>query len=432
MLHWVGAGRFRDSVNPPRDLQHHLGLFMPRLSAQMVKRAKLVSNSPCAYPLFQSLILHEAKLPSRRILENRRSSQEVQNLAQRATGQDRPGFRTIKLDRSETPSGAIDARFLGSNPRNAADGASSTRSSSRGGSFSSRGGGFSSRGGGFGSRGGAAFSPRTESGSGSFQRGRGGPSRGLRGRGRGSSGRGRGDDRSGGPREPRGRDKGFRQGGGNVRDAGEGHEWNAAFETELQNESSLAESYLEAQEEIQPSSKPYDLDQVNVSTFDGNGPSLALGERGMKEVIEEKIEKVTQNGQIDNEIRTQVLAEHFNSGTWVRFRSEEEKEAVLQLVKDMAEKRSRLQSEAKGEIVEPLDTSFQPLTGEQSVDLTKLLLQGAYNERTYAPLKGLIMQVRGGGSITQKQEDTLVKKLRSMLPVQRRPRPAAVAPIAPT
>ncbi|MCJ1477558.1 hypothetical protein MMC13_006230 [Lambiella insularis] len=343
---------------------------------------------------------------SKRVLQNQRYTQEVQNLAQRAAQSSGTSFRSIKLDRSEGPGGAVDARSFGSNPSGAADRITGAR---------------------HGFRGGPAFISPPDTRSGKLPRSKasgGGPGRGQRSRD--AAGRGVRDNRGGDAREPRRRARGGGLDGVNAANAGRSNERNEEFEEQLGKIKGMEEAWQEVEEEVQPSSKPRHFELLDASNLEGNGPLLALGEWGMRELVDDKLERVTGNGLIDDDIRTQVLAKRLYQGGWVRFRDDEEKQSVQQLAKEMAEQKAGYLAEAKGEVVEPLDTTFQPLTENESEGLTQQIFLGAYGKKTYPQtVKNIVMKVRGSGAITERQEASLVKKVRSMLPVQRPPRPVA-------
>ncbi|MCJ1387430.1 hypothetical protein MMC18_000273 [Xylographa bjoerkii] len=335
--------------------------------------------------------------PSRRLLQNQIYSQQVQNLAQSVNQGSSTTFRSLKLDRNEAPSGTFDARHLASQPKGSGDIIRRPSTSFRGGQGSSTRGGF--RGGGFQSD---RRSPE------------GRPSD------RGSARRGRGSRRSRGDGEP------GRRGQAQRREAagelGGGAEDDAEYDYEA--DEAMAESFLKCEDEWEPPSKPHSFQGVDKATLVGNGPSLALGEWGMCEIVEEKLDQVTSDGLITGEFRPQVLAQRVVNGEWVRFRDDEERDSVAGLAKSMAEQNAILQSEQKGEVVEPFDTTFQPLSPEQTEKMTKQLLMGVYDKNGLpATLKDIALRVRRSGTVTQPQEDSLIKKVRSMLPVQRAPRP---------
>ncbi|MCJ1405321.1 hypothetical protein MMC11_008548 [Xylographa trunciseda] len=333
----------------------------------------------------------------RRLVQNRVYSQQVQNLAQSVQQNSGTTFRSLKLDRNEAPGGTFDARHLASRPRESGDVVRRPSPYLRGGRTSSTRGGL--RGGGY-QRDRRSFEDQ--------------PSE------RGGAQRGRGNRRPRSDGEPTRRKNG--PSGGAIDEFGQGVEEEA--EPEYGADEDMAESFLDCEEEWYPPSKPYPFQTVDKATLVGNGPSLAVGQWGMSEIVEEKIDQLTGDGMISGEIRPQVLARRMVNGEWVRFRDDEERDAVAGLATSRAEQNAMLKSEQMGEVVEPFDTTFQPLSQEQTEQLTKQLLMGSYNNSELpAALKDIAIRARKSGFVSQQQEDSLIKKVRSMLPMQRAPRP---------
>ncbi|MCJ1290032.1 hypothetical protein MMC34_001567 [Xylographa carneopallida] len=333
----------------------------------------------------------------RSVLRNQVYSQQVQNLAQSVSHDSGPAFRSIKLDRNETPSGAFDARHLASQPRGSEDVVRRGLPSLRGSQASSSRGGLRA---------------------GGFQRDRrpqeDRPSQ------RGPARRGRGNRRPRGDGEPKRRGRVQRSEAAGEADGEEDDDPDSFYGAE----EDLVDGCVDCEEQRNPSNLPHSYQAVEQATLVGKGPSLALGEWGMSEIVEEKLEQITRDGLIDDEIRPEVLAQRVVNGAWVRFRDEEERDSVADLAKARAEQNAILKSERKAEVIEPFDTTFQTLSPEQTDEFTRRLLEGSYNNSALpATLKDVAIRVRKSGAISQQQEDSLIKKVRSMLPVQRAPRP---------
>ncbi|MCJ1435882.1 hypothetical protein MMC27_005258 [Xylographa pallens] len=333
----------------------------------------------------------------RRVLQNQVYTQQVQNLAQSVNRNSATTFRSLKLDQNEAPGGALDARHLASQPRGSNDVVRRLAPTLRGGQSSSSRGGLRA---------------------GGYQRDRRPPEE--RQSERGPARRG------GGNRRPRGNGEPKRR--GRVQRNEAFGETDDAEEDEPDNfygaDEDLIDSWVDCEEERHPSNKPHSFHEVEKVALVGKGPSLAMGDWSMGEIVEEKLEQVTRDSLIDDEIRPQVLAQRVVNGAWVRFRDDEERDSVADLAKSRAEQNAVLKSERKGEVVEPFDTTFQTLTPEQTEEITKQLLMGSYdNTGLPATLKDIAIRVRKSGAISQQQEDSLIKKVRSMLPVQRAPRP---------
>ena len=342
--------------------------------------------------------------PSRKIVQNQVYSQQVQNLAE-SVWSSNPNFRSIKLDGKETHTGTLDARHLASRPREPGDVLRRPSPNFRSGQASNGG----PRAGGF------QKDRRSSEGRPSDR----GPAK-LGGKTKRSS---RGDG------EPRRRERNPSGGASQVPYGGEEKD----FDAMLGKDEAMAESYLDWEDEKYPPNKPHSFLAVNKDMFVGHGPSLALGEWGMSEIVEEKLDQVTGDGMISGELRPQILAQKIVNGEWVRFHDDEERDSVASLAKYMAERNAVLQSEQKGQIVEPFDTTFQPLSAEQTEKMTTQLLTGAYDESELpATVKDILLRVRSGGAVSQSQMDSLTKKVRSMLPVQRTPRPVRAPAVGQT
>ncbi|MCJ1380828.1 hypothetical protein MMC17_003937 [Xylographa soralifera] len=370
-----------------------------RVASNKLVEAVIASSRP-----FHNSTVHVAGEESsaarpalRRVLKNQVYSQQVQNLAQSVNQNSSTAFRSLKLDRNEAPGGTFDARHLASQPRESGDVVRRGLPALRGGQAAS-------------SRGG----PRA----GGFQRDRRPPDE--RPSDRGPARRGGGNRRPRGNGEPKRRGRGQRRETSGEPDGGEEDDPDDFYGAD----EDIVDGYVDCEKEWHPPNKPHSFHAMDKATLAGKGPPLPMGEWGMSEIVEEKLEQVTQDSLVDDEIRPQILAQRVVNGAWVRFRDDEEKDSVAGLAKSMAEQNAVLKSERKGEVVEPFDTTFQSLSPEQTEEITRQLLMGSYDNSKLPPkLKDIALRVRKSGAISQQQEDSLIKKVRSMLPVQRAPRP---------
>ncbi|MCJ1320268.1 hypothetical protein MMC15_005606 [Xylographa vitiligo] len=345
----------------------------------------------------QELTSNKARPLSRRVIQNRVYSQQVQNLAQSVPQNSGTTFRSVIIDRNEAPGGIFDARHLASQPRRSEDVVRRGPPTLRGGQAPSSRGGLRA---------------------GGVQRDRRPPEE--RSSERGPANRGRGNRRPRGDGEPRRRGRFPRSDASGEADGGENDDPDDFYGAD----EDLIDSYVECEEVWHPSNKPHPFDAVEKVALVGKGPSLALGEWGMSEIVEAKLEQATRDSLIDDEIRPQVLAQRVVNGAWVRFRDDEERDSVAGLAKSRAEQNAVLKSERKGEVVEPFDTTFQTLEPEQTEEITRQLLMGSYdNGGLPATLKDIEYRLRKSGPVSQQQKDSLIQKVRSMLPVQRAPRP---------
>ena len=174
-----------------------------------------------------------------------------------------------------------------------------------------------------------------------------------------------------------------------------------------------------------------ELAKSGVKSLVGQGPAVFLGEWGMTEIVEERLDRLAPAGQDDGGTRKQDLTRQLLKGGFVRFRDESEKEAVLQLASKLATTWAKEKSEAKGEVVEPMDTTFEPLDEEAKVFIRDRLLKGDYVlggevKPSQRLLQDALKLVRKNSSYFRKEEASITKKLGSLLPVERN-RPARAA-----
>ena len=239
----------------------------------------------------------------------------------------------------------------------------------------------------------------------------------------GGGGRGGGEGRGGRGRREGGRGRQPRRGG---RDGGQGDEGHSFVHTqqELAYMRERDAEPADAQIEIE-------LAKSGAKSLIGQGPAVFLGEWGKAEIVEEKLDRLAPAGQDDGGTRRQDLARQLLKGGFVRFRDESEKEAVLQLASELATKWAGEKSEQKGEVVEPMDTTFEPLDEEAKALIRDKLLKGDYVlDGEVKPSQGLLQDalklVRKNSSYYHKEEASITRKLGSLLPVERK-RPAQVA-----
>ena len=171
-----------------------------------------------------------------------------------------------------------------------------------------------------------------------------------------------------------------------------------------------------------------EIPEIGPKSFVGFGPSVALGPRGMGEIVEEELDLLSGNSMIDNAIRLQVLARRLRAGEFVRFRDDTEKEATLELAKSVAEKQADAQIDASGAIAGVAKTTFETIPEETRDKLIRQLLAGSYTlvEGKSGAVQELLVKLRRNETITPQKEAGMARKIRSLLPVQRAARPSRV------
>ncbi len=256
---------------------------------------------------------------------------------------------------------------------------------------------FRGRGDGAGLRGGSRFGPA--------QRGRGTM---MRGRGRGGRGGGRGGARGG-----RGRSKGGR-GGSESSNSAEKFE-----HTDAEKE------YLKMKRiEDAGSRVPFEPSEITVDSLrvEGPLPAVAVGEVGMTEVVAETL-RVLADRRAGSYEKIADLARKLHKGEFVRFDSDEEKDAVLLRAQRSSEVEAARLSERKGEVVEPKDASFETLSEDDRAALLGKLLQGYYKgpgegQREGGVLGEIKRATAKNETYVDRNTSSFVSKVSRMLPAQ--------------
>ncbi|MCJ1413480.1 hypothetical protein MMC19_007585 [Ptychographa xylographoides] len=355
-------------------------------------------------------------------LRNQKYTQQLQDLYQKShtRREDRttnPGFRLLKLGQGQNhaPSGTIDLTNLASQPSGKVHIVRRPLRTQEETTYRDRGVNAG------GSRGGGSRIERSVDNEIKIYRSS-APTRdrGGRDRARGGPGRGDGEDRSTRNWE----------GGGRGEDDFDTTEGGVKFTVaEYEHLASIVPALEEMED---PSDQAYVVPEFNANSLAGNGPAVAMGEWGAKEVVEERLDAVTKDGMIDNAIRIQELAQKILQGEWVRFRDDEEQRATQILAQDIAQRRATLRSEQKGEVVEATDTTWEVLSTKQREAMTKALLSGNYKlEEDLGTLPDLVRQLRRNGSISPRQEGAIRRKVLSIAGATKNPRPLRPQTVAP-
>ena len=232
-----------------------------------------------------------------------------------------------------------------------------------------------------------------------------------RGRGRGELRGGRG--RSGIRRDRD--DRGLRKRGG--RD-GEPRGQAAEFEHTAQEK----EYMTDKAEREKPVPTPFDPEELTPKGLVRGGPTIIVSPWGMSEIVEEKLNRLAPAGLKHDGVRRQDLAQKLLHGDFVRFKDDEEKEAVLEIAQNKANEIANKLSEQKAEVVESMYTGFDPVDEHMKLRMAESWLGGKYileekNSKNEV-LSHLTMVTRKNGSYLPKNEVSLAAKVRSLLPVQ--------------
>ena len=175
--------------------------------------------------------------------------------------------------------------------------------------------------------------------------------------------------------------------------------------------------------------KMVEISEDGPESLVGLGPAILLGPRGMGEIVEEKLDRLSGNSMIDNAIRLQELVRRLRAGEFLRFRNDAEKEATLELSKSVAKRAADAQTDASGKIAGLAKTTFETIPEETRDKITRQLLGGSYKlvEGKPGTLQELLIKLRRNETISPQKEDAMARKIRSLLPVQRAARPVRVA-----
>jgi len=172
---------------------------------------------------------------------------------------------------------------------------------------------------------------------------------------------------------------------------------------------------------LPPEPEHFAIADVSRAALTGQGPALALGPWGMSEVVEERLDKITGNGLIENARRLQELVRNLRNGEYIRFRSDAEKDATLALARTVSEMEADTATDETGEIVNPAKAGFTAVSEETREKLMRRLLEGGYKmgEGEEGFVRELLLKLRRNETIRTKQEGAMARKIRSLLPSQR-------------
>ena len=180
-----------------------------------------------------------------------------------------------------------------------------------------------------------------------------------------------------------------------------------------------------------PSSIAFDpsIDAEDLSRF---GPALCLGQQGMIEIVEEKLDRLAPAGLRDQGARDSELVKDVLSGNFVRFKNGEEFNKVIALAESRAKRSAETRSEEEGKFIESKPIEFETLDEDTKTRLFTSWLKGEYalqdSSSNIAVLQHLRTATGRNGSYLPKDQDSIAEKVRSLLakqPPTKAPRPIA-------
>ncbi len=177
----------------------------------------------------------------------------------------------------------------------------------------------------------------------------------------------------------------------------------------------------------------FQLPEVTRDALRGDGPAVVVGEFGMAEVVEEKLQWLAER-PAGSYARTVELARRLLSGEFIRFEGEPERDAVVKKAEMLVVEEATRLSERKGEVVEPKEAGFEPIAEEDRNLLVEKLLKGNYEipgspRQEEGLLKELLRVTNKNETYLPRDGSSLLGKVRGLLPAQtsRASRPAGAA-----
>ena len=164
---------------------------------------------------------------------------------------------------------------------------------------------------------------------------------------------------------------------------------------------------------------PYDPSDISTDALVGEGPAVIMGQWGMSELVEERLNKMAPAGLNDAGIRRQDLARGLLRGNIVRFKDEEEKNGVLAMAESIATKEAELKSEEKGELIQSKFAGFEPFGEDWKARFSANMLKGEYelvgNAGKEEGLQDLVRHTRRHETYLPRDGDSLAARVRSLL-----------------
>ncbi|KAI9719997.1 MAG: hypothetical protein M1812_003122 [Candelaria pacifica] len=210
-----------------------------------------------------------------------------------------------------------------------------------------------------------------------------------------------------------------------------------------------------------PKEVPHEPAEVNLESLVGSGPTIPLGEFGMRNIITDRMitaarrrpgeyammdqlakriiagkfvafESEDEEKQVMKLVDKMMdqLAERRIAGEFVAFESEDEKKQVMKLVDEMNAGRASRETDRKGEIVKKEEASFETVDDESKGKIMEKLLAGRYPafEAGQDNLIDALKTVNRNGSYLPDDRNKLMRKVTELVQSagSRQERPASV------
>ena len=158
--------------------------------------------------------------------------------------------------------------------------------------------------------------------------------------------------------------------------------------------------------------KPWTPEAVTIENLRSYLPRAPFGGEGSAKGLEDRLHNVTDSPDIDDYSRSDDLVQRLKGGHYVRFRNEEEREAVVRRL--------------------PTNTTFKPLSQPSRQLLEQEIVEGKYQSFTettqHGTLDQMIHLIRQNGSYTKEDETSMLRKLTQLLPAAPSKVPAPTSP----
>ena len=170
--------------------------------------------------------------------------------------------------------------------------------------------------------------------------------------------------------------------------------------------------------------KTYNPDEVSEQALERYAPAMATSHSSMaaNKAVEGWFEKWAPAGKYEEPTRREDMANAMWRGEFVKFRDEEEREAVLASVQKSSENIAERISEKRGVVVEPREMKLEALSGEDEEVVLGRLVSGVYKSegdsegRHDDVLEHLRRSAERNESYMPADGMRLVEKVRSLLP----------------
>lgn len=183
--------------------------------------------------------------------------------------------------------------------------------------------------------------------------------------------------------------------------------------------------YRELYEKNKPVPVRYDPQHPEFATLKDTWPCLPTDSTASAVSVSERLSWLS--GRVANGYEPpHELGKRLFDGKSVSFSSEEEKAQAIEAAQKLAQQQADKLTQEKGDLVEPVDISFQPINAEDQKTLIRTLVQGDYSEReplpaNKPPVFGQIMTTLGNNETyrTPGKSSQFLDKVDSLLSARR-------------